>query len=312
VFDLANRIIKEATIDFPQEGLPPGIWDEKDGEYTLKKKVKSDIFKSLRKYPDLDLIDMSKELHFIGSAGTNMWDDASDVDVHVVVNHDLPKDKTPDAWQKDVREYYKDNPQHTVGRTLEFYMQLHPTQEFMADAVYDLETDKWIKGPKIVPMDYDPYEKFDHVLADIKDTVGEADELLGELKRDVIDYKTIKDAVSRMPKDVKKKLKDKLSQKLNDIEADIEELLKTKEEWILMRKHASIPKTPEQALKDVEYARRWNDQNALFKFLDRYQYMQIISDLEKMLEDDEGVTDKDVGEIEDLLGVMNNSKETEE
>jgi len=312
MFQLATHMIREATIDYPQKDLPSGIWDKDGEDYKLKPKVKGEILKALRQYPGLKLVDMAKEIHFIGSATTNMYDDTSDIDVHLIVNSDLPKDKAPEEWQKDVRKFYKDNPQTVAGRHLEFFLQLQPAQEYMADGLYDLETDEWIKGPKKVPLDYDPYERFDSVLDDIKDVVGEADELLGELKRDVIDYKTIKDAIGRMPKDVKQRLKDKMGQKLGDIEKDIEELTKTKEEWTDMRREASSPATPEQALKDVELVKQWHDNNALFKFLDRYQYMRIISDLEDMLEDDEGVTDKDVGEIEDLLGVMNGGKEQKE
>jgi len=151
------------------------------------------------------------------------------------------------------------------------------------------------------PADYDPYEEFGNILDDVKAEAKNADLLFGELKRDVIDYGVIKKAVSGMSKEEKNNLLTRSQEKLKEIEDDISKLMSTKQGWIDMRKAASTPTSPQQALDDIELAKKWKDKNALFKFLDRYNYMRLIKDLEAMMEDD-SINPEEVEIIQGLLG----------
>ena len=171
----------------------------------------------------------------------------------------------------------------------------------MSDGCYDLLEDKWLVGPKIVPMSSDPYDDFSHIADDIRAISQEADILFGELKRDVIDYDVIKQAEERMSGEDKEKLLQKLQDKLDEIEDDIEALYKERGEWVDMRRGASKPTTPEQALKDVELARRWKDVNATFKFVNRYKYLRTINDLKELLAD-EKITPDEVDKIKHIMG----------
>ena len=213
---------------------------------------------------------------------------------------------TIEEFQNTIIAWFNENRDEIDGRIekhpLEIYVQLNPSQDLMSDGVYSLLADKWLVGPKIVSTDTDPYDDFSHIADDIRDTVEDADKLFGELKRDVIDFEVIKQATERMSGEDKDRLLQKLEDKLNELETDIEALYKEKGEWTDARRGASKPETPEQALKDVELAKNWKDVNATFKFVNRYQYMRTITDLKKLLADEE-ITPDEVSIIKTIIGV---------
>ena len=301
-----ERAMFESSIDFPQAGLPKEIWDKDGDSYVLKPSAESKIKSALKLYKDVDLEGLAKEIHVVGSLGTNQWQEDSDLDVHIVPAEDKIEGD-PEALQRAVRQFYagiKGDAARMVDKhPIEVYIQLNPTQEMVGDALYNMTTKEWHKGPTEVDKDFNPYDEYKGILDTIRDVVGDTDKAMGELKRDVIDYDVIKNAISKMPKETKAKLKETLQAKLAEIETDIEELMKDKKEWAERRKQSSVPTTPEQALDDLEYIKKWKDENAIFKFLNRYQYMRLIGDMEEMMKDGEGIDDDDVKKLKTMLGV---------
>jgi len=304
--------IRESSIDFPREDLDPDVWEKENDTYVIRPVVKQKIQSLIAKYPEEDLIDMAAAgesggatIHIVGSIGTNQYLDDCDIDVHIVLSEDS-KFYGDEEFQKRVREWFNEHRDELGGyigqHPIEVYLQFDLAQDLMSDSCYDLLADKWIVGPKIVPLDYDPYEDFSHIADDIRDAVQNADILFGELKRDIIDYDVIKSAMEKMPKEAKEHLLSKLRDKLNELEDDIRALYKKRKEWIDMRHTASKPATPEQALKDVELAKKWRDTNALFKFINRYKYLRTISDLEKLLQDDK-ISPEEVEIIKKIMKV---------
>ena len=293
----------ESSIDFPQESLDLAVWDKKDNTYTLREDVKNKILNILKKYPNAPLLEIAEEIHIVGSLCTNQFLDIADCDVHIVP-------KNIDEWDEEevnkVIRWFNENRDDIDGRIekhpIEVYAQLDINQDLMSDGCYNLLEDKWLIGPKIVPMSSDPYEDFSHIADDIRNTVEDADKLFGELKRDVIDFEVIEIAMERMSGEDKDRLLQKLQDKLDELEDDIEALYKEKGEWTDARRGASKPETPEQALKDVELAKKWQDVNATFKFVNRYRYMRTIADLKKILADEE-VTADEVEKIKSIMGV---------
>ena len=166
--------------------------------------------------------------------------------------------------------------------------------------------DEWLKGPKIEGAGYDPYLTYGNILTQVEDEAKDADIDLGELKRDVIDYETMAAAMNKLPAKTKTKLKKRLESKLAEIEQDIDELLASKKEWVKARHGASKPTSHEQALKDVELAKQCQDENALFKFLDRYQYIETISKIEDIVDD--GIEGDDVKTLKKILGTGGNNE----
>lgn len=292
----------ESSIDFPREDLDDAIWDKEDDTYTLKDEVKIHIIGVISKYPDKDLNDIAKKIHIVGSIGTNQYSDTADIDVHIV-----PKDSS--EWDEesilDLQVWFNKHRDEIDGwlneHPIELYIQVNPKQDLMSDSCYNLLSDEWLVGPKIVPMDFDPYKDFSHIVDDIQSAVEDADKLFGELKRDAIDYDVIKQAMERMSGKDKERLLQQLQSKLEELEEDIEALYTKRGEWVTARRGASKPGSPEQALKDVELAKQWRDTNATFKFINRYQYLKTITDLQELLADEE-ITPDEVDKIKSIMG----------
>ena len=209
---------------------------------------------------------------------------------------------TPEEFQKDVFRFFRrdENIVYVGEHNIEVFVQYNARQELLSEAVYDLLKDTWIKGPKIVPESYDPAEDFSDIFDDIRAQAGKADKELGELRRDIIDYDTITGAIKGMSGETQKRLVVKLQAKLSEIEADITDLKKTKLSWITLRRNSSLPVSEEEALEDIDLAKRWRDANATFKYLSRYRYMRIITVLEKLLSDNKIEPD----EIDIMKSVM--------
>ena len=301
MFDLLEKML-ESSIDFPREDLDSAIWDKKDDGYILKEEIKNQILAVLEKYPDVPLLEIAEEIRIVGSIGTTQYQDDADVDVHII-----PKDLG--GWSEeavfDLQVWFNTHRDEIDGRInehpIELYIQVNPKQDLMSDSCYNMLTDEWLVGPKITPMDFDPYEDFSHIADDIQNAVEDADKLFGELKRDAIDYEVIKQAMERMSGEDKERLLQKLQDKLDELEGDIEALYKKRGEWVDARRSASKP-SPEQALKDVDSTKQWRDTNATFKFINRYQYLKTIADLQKLLKDEE-VTPDEVDQIKSIMGV---------
>jgi len=301
---IESPYVKESSIDFPKTDLALSVWEEEDGVYHLRPEVRDKILHILDAYEPIDLEDMAREIRIVGSMGTNLYTDDADIDVHIV-----PKDFS--GWDEDkvkalqdwFEERYEELDAYIGKHPVEVYVQLNPPQDLMSDSAYNLLDDTWLVGPKIVATDYDPYTDFSHIANDIRQATQNADLLMGELKRDVIDFDVISAAMQEMPAAEKKKLQLTLQNKLAEMEKDIEALYFKRKEWVSNRRDASKPTTPEQARNDVELAKKWKDTNATFKFINRYQYLKVIEDLEKLIAVDGDVSKEDVDVIRNIVGM---------
>ena len=291
--------VKESSIDFPKQDLDDAIWDKKDDTYTLREDVKEKIFAVLEEYPDVPLLEIAEEIRIVGSITSNQYLDTADIDVHITP-------KSIEKWDEDsikvLRKWFDGHRDELGGyidsHPIEVYIQIKADQDLMSIGCYDMLEEKWLVGPTTVPQDYDPYEDFSRVLDDIKDTVKDADILFAELKRDVIDYSVIKSAMERISGEDKEKLLQKLQDKLTEMEDDIELLYKERKGFVDIRRTMDV----EQALKDVKYMESWEDDNATFKFINRYRYLKTIGDLKDLLADEE-ITPDEVDKIKSIMGV---------
>jgi len=299
-----NRDVFESLIDFGQPGLDPDVWTEDDGQFVLAEGVEAKILEFIKSYPNKDLLAETDNLHMVGSMTTNQYLEDSDIDIHL-----FPKDvgiwdedkvwevkKWFDKWAKHLDAYIENHP-------IEIFIQLHSATDYLSPGFYDITNHKWIKGPKIVPQDYDPYDDFSDLADDLRSSVKDTDLIIGELKRDVIDFETIQKAVAKMSPENKKKFLAQLESKLKEITIAITSLLKHKDKWVANRRLVSDPVTPEQALKDVELSKQWRDSNAMFKLIGRYQYVTLIKALKELLQDDGEVTPDEVDNVKKIVGM---------
>lgn len=301
--ELFNRLMNESSIDFPQKGLCPEIWDDQNN---LKSDVKEKIQNTLSKFNEdgFKLIKFIASIRIVGSICSNRWTDDSDLDVHLSLDlKNAPRFRmSQESMQKWIQQWFNQNRDNIDGwfnkHPIEVYWQTNYFQDLASDGVYDLTTDKWLVGPRIVDKSFDPYETFSQVHSDLKKTFDEIDLEIGELKRDVIDYDVIEKAIKNASPEQHEKLSIKLKQKLAEVEKDIETLSLKKKEVADSRKTASQPNSELDAAK-MRDDKTWNDKNASFKFIARYGYLELITKLQKLIDD--GKLEKKMKEVQNSL-----------
>ena len=95
-------------------------------------------------------------------------------------------------------------------------MATYNDQEKKADAVFDIEDNKFIKRPEDFTFDKSLY------LKDFERKVQEIDVVKGELKRDIIDYRELEEL---SPDDILN-LQELINEKLEEIEDSIRDIIK--------------------------------------------------------------------------------------
>ena len=128
----------------------------------------------------------------IGSILTKRYRNDADLDINVLF--DVPKDKQEDERVNLSQKYLSaKNPKNIQGKLIpgtkhpiNYYFitdqKTYDDQNKKADAVFDIEKDKFIKRPDDFTFDTNLYIK------EFERKVQELDVVKGELKRDIIDY----------------------------------------------------------------------------------------------------------------------------
>ena len=314
---LQENGLHESSVDFAKPDLPVSVWSRDGEKYRIQPELRERILDALSAYPYLDLLDIAKEIHVVGSIGTNLYREGADVDIHVVPDTDkLPTQDIDELQelQKDVMNWYKNNRDelgyYADGFPFEVYLQLNPVQDYYSDTVYDLLNDTWLKPHKMYDLNYNPYAVYGDVFDEIQQLTAPADVALGELRRDVIDYNRLLDAMKSTTPEIKEELSYYLDDKLDELKQDIDTLAQNKEIWRGVRHNNSIisgDMTPDEVLAHIEelaQSDEWKQGNFLYKLLDLYQYLAITNNLKKLINGDE-LTEEDVPKIEKLLKDFN-------
>jgi hypothetical protein len=155
----------------------------------------------------------------------------------------------------------------------------------MADAVFDIKNNTFIRKAKEFKFDAKRYA------ADFEKRVKEIDVVQGELKRDLIDYKELKEL---NPDDILN-LQELINEKLDEIENGIKQLVDIGNTVLKDRADAfATDMTPEE----IKTFGRKNQlpKNVVYKMLEKYHYLTFYKELKDILEDGQ-VTDAEIRSI---------------
>ena len=285
----------ESIIDIPRSTYAPGVFDNAD---TKDPKIKS----SVKAMIDKQVKDFEKEypvlkITLIGSILTKRYRNDADLDINVLF--DVPEEKQEDERLRLSKQFLSSkNPDNIQGKLIpgtkhpvNYYLitdqKTYDDQNKKADAVFDIENNKFIKRPEDFTFDVNLY------LKDFERKVQEIDVIKGELKRDIIDYDELKELKSGDIKDLEKRIKGKLE----EIEKDIQDIVDIGDTVDAERRAAfDRDMTPDEI-------RQYGIKNRLpkaviYKMLEKYHYITFFKYLKNILAD--GEVDDD--EIDSLKG----------
>src|SRR6056300_351999 len=288
----------ESIIDIPRKTYAPAVFDDAD---TSNPKIKS----SVKKLIDDQLTIFAKEYpvvktSLIGSILTKRYRNDADLDINVLF--DVPKDKQEEERLRLSKKYLSVSSADSVQgkeipgskHPINYYFitdkVTYEDQNKKADAVFDIESNKFIKKPEDFTFDINLYIKeFDR-------KVQELDVVKGELKRDIIDY----DELTELNPDDILNLQDKINSKLEEIEDSINDIVKIGD-GVDADRRAAFDKdmTPDQIQKFGIKNRL--PKNVIYKMLEKYHYLKFYKKCKKIL-DDGKVTDAEIDSLKEAKG----------
>ncbi len=283
----------ESIIDIPRRTYAPSVFDEADTkDPKIKDSVKKQIADQLKEfeteYPIL-------QTSLIGSILTKRYRNDADLDINVLF--DVPADKQEDERTRLSKKYLSaknsDNIQgklipgskHPINYYFITDKETYEDQNKKADAVFDIDKNKFVKRPEDFVFDPEIYVK------DFEKKVQELDIIKGELKRDIIDYRELEEL---SPNDILN-LQDKINDKLEEIEDSIEQIVKVGDGVDTDRRAAfDTDMSPDQIQKFGVKNRL--PKNVVYKMLEKYHYLKFYKKCQKILDDGKVTPD----EIDDL------------
>lgn len=105
-----------------------------------------DVVERIAQKYDIDI----NKIWIIGSSLTYQWTPESDIDVTIFIEKMSPEELT--ELNKDIAAEF--NEKHYVAQhPLNFHVVSGKYYKFKSDAIYDVETDKWVKKPEALSED---------------------------------------------------------------------------------------------------------------------------------------------------------------
>jgi hypothetical protein len=281
------RLIQEAVIDIPRRTYAKGVFDDADtNNPKLKQGVLDIINNQIKQFNDIRPV---LKYSLVGSILTKNYRDDADLDINVLFDVPLPD---RDVIRKELAKSLRNINGALVPGTkhpINYYIITDPnvkeTNDKMADAVFDIKSNTFIRKAKEFKFDAKRYA------ADFEKKVREIDVVQGELKRDLIDYRELKEL---NPNDVLD-LQEIINSKVIEVEDSINHLVAIGDEVLKDRATAfATDMTPEE----IKNFGRKNQlpKNVVYKMLEKYHYLTFYKALKDIIKDGE-ITDTELDSI---------------
>ena len=292
------KTFKESIIDIPRKTYAKAVFDDADtNNPKIKPSVKALIDKQIEMFEEEYPV---VKVGLIGSILTKRYRADADLDLNVLFK--VPQDKREEERVRLSKKYLSTtSPDSIQGKNIpgtqhpiNFYfitdIKTYNDQEKKADAVFDIENNKFIKRPDDFTFDKSIYMK------DFERKVQEIDVVKGELKRDIIDYDELKEL---QPDDILN-LQELINDKLEEIEDSIEDIIKIGDGVDAERRAAFDTDMSPDEIRKYGIKNRL-PKNVVYKMLEKYHYLKFFKKCKAILDDGE-VTDAEVDSLKEAKG----------
>jgi predicted nucleotidyltransferase len=291
------KTFKESIIDIPRKTYAKAVFDDADtNNPKIKPSVKALIDKQIEMFEEEYPV---VKVGLIGSILTKRYRADADLDLNVLFK--VPQDKREEERTRLSKKYLSTtSPDSIQGKNIpgtqhpiNFYfitdIKTYNDQEKKADAVFDIENNKFIKRPDDFTFDKSIYIK------DFERKVQEIDVVKGELKRDIIDYDELKEL---QPDDILN-LQELINNKLEEIEDSIEDIIKIGDGVDAERRAAFDTDMSPDEIRKYGIKNRL-PKNVIYKMLEKYHYLKFYKKCKKILDDGE-VTDAEIDSLKEAI-----------
>lgn len=273
--------IYEAIIDIPRKTLAKDVFDGKK----LKPNVKKFIEDNLKIFSGLAEV---KDYHLIGSILTHRYRDDADLDVSVLLEPKADKEKIKEKLSK-FNGTLLPGTKHPVNYFALYDKQSMERADELADGIFDVKSNKFIKVPEEESFDSDKY------MEEFQRRVSEIDLIKGELNRDLIDFEQLKEL---SPGDVEG-LQKRLQNKIDEIEESVKQLIDIFVDAKDQRD--DIFKEPLTAKEIREYgSKNALPSNVIYKMLEKFLYIDFMKRIKKIIGPDNQLSKAEAEKIAKL------------
>jgi len=295
---------QQSVIDYVREDLDPDIWTLEDDEVKLRPEVKTQLIDTVMSaLDDFDIPESAvKGLFVYGSLLTNQYNKKTDLDCRVLLYKEPMEERYPGLTGEEIFDYLRgqlhDMPLEDSRHPLNVSIMIEGEDEAdqalartKYDAVYDVLEDKFIHDPVISPDEFDPQEEFKEERDQVEVVMGYLDSALREAKTKTIDYEVLEEAVHQVRHP--EVLRRRLETKLQEIQADLAQLVEDYEQIKDERTRALTTDTGDNPHKAPG--------NVLYKYLERYQYLDILKKIKHIMK--RGLDREEIPEVEEALKI---------
>lgn len=290
---------RSSLLDYSYPGLSADIW-QADG--TLLPYHKDYILKLITSFYETykfkEPLAWVKDITNIGSLTTNKYIRTSDFDCHVIVDlKAFQETNMPDASIEEAA-LYLDNARKEWDRAriplpfgehpLELYFESELTpSNTTAVGRYSLMSNTWLKEPVYFAQDLDYEESKRGVVDEAIQLANELDASFGNIRRDIQRIEELKTVAKAWPTNTQKLYMEKIQGKLDAIEAEIEKAISLQQSLIDERHEKQDP---------------FSDNEIKFKYLARFFYFYVISELKDLMKTTDGeVTETELPAIKKIV-----------
>ena len=277
---------KESSIDYPvSEGLCPDIWNEvEDGKFMIKNEIKQLALEMVSKLLARYHVEATG-VNIVGSICSNQYTPDADVDVHIQV--DLPDDvaeKLNNLRKKETDKIFAgiDLMVGEPGKThpLEFYFQSNIYGDMGSCGCYDLLNDKWLSGPQLVDIEFDPFEEYSSSWDEAVEFGHKVQEALFDLHKNMYKYNAMLEHASNREIYSDEQMMKIIAHRIMDVQDEIssnaEKIYELREEMVKVRKRAGIVPRNEEEAEDMRTNKEWLTANSTLKFLQRMNVLDSV------------------------------------
>jgi hypothetical protein len=174
-----NKILSSFYV---QDNLNPKIWDEVDGQYSMKSDIRKKLLEIADEFINFLGVDIFvQDVTMTGSLANYNWSEFSDVDLHIMYDFRESGDKS--ELMKELFKIKKTlfNSTHNItvkGYDVELYVQ-DTTEQHISSGVFSVLYDEWINEPSQAEVVIDEkqlktkvenwMEKIDNVMEEVED-----------------------------------------------------------------------------------------------------------------------------------------------
>lgn len=303
---------KASILDEPRASLDEAIWDiGRDDLPMLKPNIKMHIVENFLAYVSkfggyIKPEQWVKNMFYTGSTATYTYSDASDIDIHIIVDWIDLAALNPDKARKDPKELWQElhdvfwwtlNKIKLPGtkHPLTYYVMPPGEEKKLVDQkeeIYDIGHDVWLIPPgKAVNL---TEEVIDPALEEAGEFMARINQHIADARRGVIDYTLLQEVIT--PENAANRYI-QIADKLREIDDDLKAL---KDEYALLKQKRTDAFEEGDSL--VGGNSNYSLGNIIFKIVERYKYLDVLRKI-KQITDGMDLRPDQVHEIANALGL---------